>query len=110
MQLRFVLEYQNRFENSDNVLADIRNEAIRLRERMNITEMSEDEILATEIPEGQMFAQVRCIFYGTPSLIRVVRGRDGISYSVDYTWSRSDDAERLDCLRYLLGNIVLDIL
>lgn len=108
MHLRFVLEYQNRFENSYCAIADIRREATRIRQRMDIDEMSEDEILATEIPEDRVFVQVRCIFYGTPSLIRVVRGREGISYSVDYTWSRSDDAERLDCLRYLMGRIVFD--
>lgn len=103
---RFVREYQEQFgENTTHIF----NEARRLNEWRNLIDMTEEEILQSEIPEGQNFVTIRCRFNGRPSIVRVVRNRGEISYDVDFSRPDYEILERLDSLALLLGRIQLNL-
>ena len=105
----FAREYEQRFSDGRDISMAIQLEALRLNELLDLSEMTENEILQTEIPEGQNFVQLRCNFNGQPSSIRVINNRGNIDYVVDFRWDRSEIRERLDSLALLYGRIALHL-
>lgn len=107
--MRFILEYENQFRGTTAPSANIHGEALRLLELTRLPEMTEEEILQTEIPEGSNHVFVRCMFNGRPSFIRVINNRGQISYNVDYQFDLSVIRERQDSLALLLGRVQLGL-
>jgi len=106
--MHYIREYEQRLGTSREALSHIYGEVLRLNELTHdLPVMDDAAILATEIPEGENFVQVRCMYNGRPSLIRVVNNRGEIGMVVDYQWDVSEIRERIQSLALLLGRIEL---
>lgn len=92
----------NDFDSEDEVVAEIQ----RQQRWLNLPTMTEQELLETEIPEGEMFRMFRIMFNNNPSLVRVVRARDGsLNYNVDFVQNTYYVRERIERLMIILGKM-----
>lgn len=90
-------------------ISDLLNEYRRIREIQNAPIMTEEEVEALEITEGQCYATVRCRYDGVTSDVRVVRQRDGSrTVSVDQTFPHYLFSERIHRLEVAIGRRILE--
>jgi hypothetical protein len=88
---------------------EIVNMIQREREWLNLPNMSEEELRNVEIPENRMFVTLRVNYNGSPSLVRVVRSRDGqININVDFVQNLYYVRERIEHLTNVLGQLTYE--
>jgi hypothetical protein len=76
---------------------------------LDLPVMTEEELLNVEIPEDQMFRILRVNYNRNPSLVRVVRARDGsININVDFVQNLYYVRNRIERLTTVLGQITYE--
>lgn len=89
----------------EDVVAMIQHE----RRWLNLPDMTEEELLNVEIPEGAMYGVLRVNYNRLPSVVRLVRSRDGqININVDFVQNLYYVRERIQRLTTALGELTYE--